>query len=296
LPSLEYPTTQTTINAANYGGTVQCPGDLDDDSVPDPWLDPPDNTVPNPDFDPNVRCMHLTAGDGFVTMADGRVQYTFGFSDVTGTPKSQVMDAGTLAAAFPAPTITVDEGNDFYLNLTNVGVEVRDDLLDPHSVHWLGFPQAAPIFAGVPDSSISINAGATLTYYYKVPGPGTYMYHCRMEATEHMQMGMSGNLYVKPEQDGTLFTFQGRDYTQFAYNDGDGSTGFPHPDRLLRSGIPRRQRDGRTPSFRRDEGYVFHAQRKGLPGHRQPGSASRSGHILDRRYPNEGIPADGCAD
>jgi alkaline phosphatase len=226
LPSLEYPTTQTTINAANYGGTVQCPGDLDDDSVPDPWLDPPDNTVPNPDFDPNVRCMHLTAGDGFVTMADGRVQYTFGFSDVTGTPKSQVMDAGTLAAAFPAPTITVDEGNDFYLNLTNVGMEVRDDLLDPHTVHWLGFPQAAPIFAGVPDSSISINAGATLTYYYKVPGPGTYMYHCRVEATEHMQMGMSGNLYVKPEQDGTLFTFQGRDYTQFAYNDGDGSTGY----------------------------------------------------------------------
>jgi hypothetical protein len=48
------------------------------------------------------------------------------------------------------------------------------------------------------------------------------MYHCHVEATEHMQMGMLGNLYVKPAQNGTLFG----GYTQFAYNDGDGSTGY----------------------------------------------------------------------
>jgi FtsP/CotA-like multicopper oxidase with cupredoxin domain len=41
------------------------------------------------------------------------------------------------------------------------------------------------------------------------------MYHCHVEATEHMQMGMLGNLYVAPAA-GDLF----------AYNDGDGSTGF----------------------------------------------------------------------
>ena len=42
--------------------------------------------------------------------------------------------------------------------------------------------------------------GATLTYYYNVTEPGTYMYHCHVEATEHMQMGMLGNLYVRPKQ------------------------------------------------------------------------------------------------
>jgi hypothetical protein len=52
------------------------------------------------------------------------------------------------------------------------------------------------------------------------------MYHCHQEATEHMQMGMLGNLYVKPRQDGRAYTWQGKTYTKFVYNDGDGSTGY----------------------------------------------------------------------
>jgi FtsP/CotA-like multicopper oxidase with cupredoxin domain len=52
------------------------------------------------------------------------------------------------------------------------------------------------------------------------------MYHCHVEATEHMQMGMLGNLYVHPAQNGTSIAFGGRTYTRFAYNDGDGSTGY----------------------------------------------------------------------
>jgi FtsP/CotA-like multicopper oxidase with cupredoxin domain len=103
---------------------------------------------------------------------------------------------------------------------------MRPDLFDPHTVHWHGFPNASAIFDGEPMSSVSINMGATLTYYYKVAEPGTFMYHCHVEATEHMQMGMLGNLYVTPVQDGTEKTFGGRTYTKFAYNDGDGSTGY----------------------------------------------------------------------
>jgi len=43
-----------------------------------------------------------------------------------------------------------------------------------------------------------------------------------VEASEHMQMGMLGNLYVLPAQDGTPIN----GYSKFAYNDGDGSTGY----------------------------------------------------------------------
>jgi FtsP/CotA-like multicopper oxidase with cupredoxin domain len=78
-------------------------------------------------------------------------------------------------------------------------------------------------------ASFGINMGDTLTYYYNNIEPGTYMFHCHVEAPEHMQMGMLGNLYVTPAQDGT--TING--FTQFAYNDcpapGDpmcGSTGY----------------------------------------------------------------------
>jgi FtsP/CotA-like multicopper oxidase with cupredoxin domain len=191
---------------------VQCPNDANQDAVPD---------VPTP----GVRCMHLTAGDGFVVMADGRVLYTFGFADVTGTePSGVVMDS--TAANFAAPTIELSEAQDFYLTLTNVGMTLRPDLFDPHTVHFHGKANAAPVFDGMPEGSFGVNMGSSFTYYYAHPEPGTYMYHCHQEATEHMQMGMLGNLFVRPRQDGTPFTFSGRTYTRFVYNDGDGSTGY----------------------------------------------------------------------
>ena len=53
------------------------------------------------------------------------------------------------------------------------------------------------------------------------------MYHCHVEATEHMQMGMLGNLYVTPLQDGTTMQLlAARHCNKFVYNDGDGSTGY----------------------------------------------------------------------
>ena len=169
-----------------------------------------------------VQCIHLTGGDGFVTMADGRPQYIFSFADVTGTPEADVMQSGMLAATFPAPPIVLDEGKDFYLSLTNVGMVIRPDLFDPHTVHFHGFPQSSTVFDGLPESGISINMGATLTYFYHLVEPGTFMYHCHVEATEHMQMGMLGNLYVRAAQNDTSLYPSGK----FVYNDGDGSTGY----------------------------------------------------------------------
>lgn len=178
----------------------------------------------------NTQCMHLSGGDGFVKMADGKLQYIFGFSDLTGVPQTGAMEAGILAAAFPAPAIVVDQGKDFYLTLTNVGMLMRPDLFDPHTVHFHGFPQSSTVFDGLPESGLSINMGASLTYYYHLVEPGTYMYHCHVEATEHMQMGMLGNLYVRATQQSNL---SNRTFTsgwvhvngmKYAYNDGDGKT------------------------------------------------------------------------
>lgn len=197
----------------------QCPGDNNADSIPD---------VVDPNH-PNAVCMHLSGGDGYVTMADGKELYMFGFADLTGTPDADAVTAGALAAAFPAPKIVLEEDQEFYLTLTNVGMLVRPDLFDPHTVHFHGFPNASAIFDGLPDTAVSINMGASLTYYYNIREPGTYMYHCHVEATEHMQMGMLGNLYVKPAQNkvapGTNLNghiHQAGD--QYVYNDGDGST------------------------------------------------------------------------
>jgi FtsP/CotA-like multicopper oxidase with cupredoxin domain len=172
-----------------------------------------------------VQCMHLTAGDGFITMADGRNLYSFGFADATGMTASDIA-LDSMAANFAAPTIELQQGKDFYLTLTNVSMAMRPDLFDPHTVHFHGFPQQPPVFDGMPEGSFGVNMGSSVTYFYRLNDPGTYMYHCHQEATEHMQMGMLGNLYVKPAQDGTPKTYDGKTYTKFVYNDGDGSTGY----------------------------------------------------------------------
>lgn len=207
---------------AHGGILVQCPGDADGSAD---WAG--GETQPA-----NTKCLHLSSGDGFVTMADGKLQYIFGFSNLTGIPANvetgtaDILAAGSLAANFPAPSIVLDEGDDVYLTLTNIGMLNRPDLFDAHSVHFHGFPQSSAIFDGLPDSGVSINMGSSLTYYYKPSDPGTYMYHCHVEAAEHMQMGMLGSLYVRAGQNGETHNYNGRNFTMFAYNDGDGSTGY----------------------------------------------------------------------
>jgi len=235
---------------------VQCPGDVDGDGMWESQLcsETPEITcVNNGDCPggrnqctgvevqpPDVSCMHLSGGDGFATMADGKTQYIFSFADLTGTPAADAMVAGSLAAALPAPKIVLDQGKEFYLTLTNVGMLIRPDLFDPHTVHFHGFPNSSTVFDGLPESGLSINMGASLTYYYKLEDPGTFMYHCHVEATEHMQMGMLGNLYVHALQDRTGIggttevpdtatqapRFGGSGPTGYAYNDNDGSTAY----------------------------------------------------------------------
>lgn len=189
-----------------------------------------------PNVAPNAKiCRHLAASDGFALRADGTDlaplrYYTFGFSEMTGVPNDQVMNRGIFNAKWAAPTIALREGQEMYLALTNVGMLLRPDLFDPHSVHFHGYAQAAPIYDGVPDASAVVNTGSTFTYYYKLNDPGTYIYHCHVESTEHMHMGMLGTLYVRPKQDLLPNTTFANGFVhvsgtnKYTYNDGDGST------------------------------------------------------------------------
>jgi FtsP/CotA-like multicopper oxidase with cupredoxin domain len=203
------------LGSARAAVFVQCPGDTNGDAA---WTGGEAKPA-------NTTCRHLTGGDGFVTMADGRQMYIFGFDDVTGTLPANVV-LNLARANFVAPTLDLTEGDKFYLTLTNVGMVARPDLFDTHSMHFHGFANQAPIFDGVPESSMTPNMGSSITYFYNLTEPGTYMYHCHVEATEHMEMGMQGQLFVKPKQDGTPKVYNGKTYTKFVYNDGDGSTGY----------------------------------------------------------------------
>ena len=199
---------------------------------------------PNPPYlttaKPGATYKHLSAGDGMAKMADGTDMYIFSFSNLTNIKYADTMEAGSFHAEISAPTIDITEGQDFYLTLSNVGRVLRPDLFDPHTVHFHGYPNAASVFDGEPMASFGIRMMQDLTYFYAPYGPvyqtlaagvpsdcidpgsaGTYMYHCHVEATEHMEMGMLGNNIIRPSQDGTSVTYasDGKTYTKFAYND-----------------------------------------------------------------------------
>jgi FtsP/CotA-like multicopper oxidase with cupredoxin domain len=47
---------------------------------------------------------------------------------------------------------------------------------------------------------VAINIAGSFTYYYTAPDAGTYFWHCHITPPEHLQMGMVGQLYVRPRQ------------------------------------------------------------------------------------------------
>jgi FtsP/CotA-like multicopper oxidase with cupredoxin domain len=113
----------------------------------------------------------------------------------------QIMDVGVMNGNIPAPLVAFDEDDEMFLTLTNVGMIMRPDLFEQHTIHFHGYPNASSFYDGVPDASVAINIGGSFTYYYMAPDAGTYFWHCHITPPEHLQMGMVGQLYVRPRQD-----------------------------------------------------------------------------------------------
>jgi hypothetical protein len=112
----------------------------------------------------------------------------------------QIMDIGVMNGNIPAPLMAIDEDDEFFLTLSNVGMIMRPDLFEQHTVHFHGYPNASSFYDGVPDASVAINIGGSFTYYYLAPDAGTYFWHCHITPPEHLQMGMVGQIYVRPRQ------------------------------------------------------------------------------------------------
>ena len=160
----------------------------------------------------------------------GLTTYIFGFRNVTGLSQTQRLaqknKAQHQAPLFWVPQYDGNPAHEFRVQLTNLGLALRPDLFDAHTLHWHGFRNVIPFFDGEPTGSVSVPAGREFTYVYRPRDPGTYMYHCHVEDVEHVHMGMTGLVFVRPAQDGQSHAHDGRTYTRFMYNDGDGSTGF----------------------------------------------------------------------
>jgi FtsP/CotA-like multicopper oxidase with cupredoxin domain len=144
--------------------------------------------------------------------------YAFCFRNVTGLDRSQVA-AQKGHTQICAPIFYSTVGEEIWVTLTNLGLQLRPDLIDGHTLHWHGFRNAIPFYDGVPESSIAVAIGHDFTYVYRPKDAGTYMYHCHFEDVEHVTMGMHGIVFVKPNPADVLGLASGQ---QKAYGQADG--------------------------------------------------------------------------
>jgi FtsP/CotA-like multicopper oxidase with cupredoxin domain len=167
----------------------------------DGWVAMPPGSAALPPYFPDPMAPSYTQGQGY---------YAMGFRDVTSyAPFSGDPDKGDYPVnaaimaeknkmQIAAPILFARVGEDLRLHLVNLGLANRPDLVDPHTIHFHGFPNQTAYFDGVPDASLAAPPGRSLSYRYIPQDPGTYMWHCHVEDVEHVHMGLTGVCFVLP--------------------------------------------------------------------------------------------------
>jgi FtsP/CotA-like multicopper oxidase with cupredoxin domain len=153
--------------------------------------------LPNPQV-----ALALVATDGYIVLPnrpDDSELYIFGFIPAPVDASVASLSSNYKGKArTPAPILAFRQDTDIKLTLTNVGFVVRPDLADSHTVHWHGFRTPPALTDGVPEVSVAVPINRQFTYFYRPHDAGTYMYHCHFEDVEHVQLGMTGIVFVRP--------------------------------------------------------------------------------------------------
>jgi len=157
--------------------------------------------VPNTFFAANFAFQYTSTATGLAEVNLPTSAFAASVPTLDGhVDPRQITDVGVMNGNIPAPLLAFDEDDEVFFTLTNVGMIMRPDLFEQHTVHFHGYPNASSVYDGVPDASVAINIGGSFTYYYLAPDAGTYFWHCHITPPEHLQMGMVGQLYVRPRQ------------------------------------------------------------------------------------------------
>ena len=118
-------------------------------------------------------------------IVDGTVHWAWSSSLLDGHVEARpIMDVGVMNASQPAPLMAIDEDDELFLTLTNVGMIMRPDLFEQHTIHFHGYGNASSFYDGVPDASFAVNIGGSFSYYYLAPDAGTYFWHCHVAPAE----------------------------------------------------------------------------------------------------------------
>lgn len=102
----------------------------------------------------------------------------------------------------PGPTLEANSGDSVKLDFWNMSQGA------PHTVHLHGL-DVDQQNDGVGMLSFEVEHSQHGYYYFKAPHPGTYLYHCHVGSSIHLQAGMYGMFIVRPSDGNSLLNWDG---------------------------------------------------------------------------------------
>lgn len=133
----------------------------------------------------------IARNSGVHTFHNGEQTRIFGFTETLGE-----------VTEIPGPTIVINSGDSIKIDFFNVSQGA------PHTIHLHGL-DVDQQNDGVPMLSFEVIHEEHGYYYFKAPHPGTYLYHCHVGSTIHLQAGMYGLVIVRPNSGNALLNWDG---------------------------------------------------------------------------------------
>lgn len=138
----------------------------------------------------DVEVNLIARNTGEKELADNTIIRVFGFAESLSSQPG-----------VPGPTIIANEGDSVHIDLWNVSQGA------PHTIHLHGL-DVNQQNDGVPHLSFDVPHMEHGYYHFKAPHAGTYLYHCHVASTIHVQAGMYGLIKILPP-DGSNTTWDG---------------------------------------------------------------------------------------
>jgi len=175
-----------------------------------------------------VKVFHLYVNDGEWEFADGEKTYIVGYVAYNKNFEEAPPGAKLPAPTIPSPEIRVKLGDEVHVFLHNAGHThaAKDSAFTnvTHTIHFHGM-DLVQAYDGVPDVPAAglpekvfsgVRVGDVYEYKFVPEYEGTYLYHCHIDSSTHIMLGMYGPFVVEGKKPNTIYGYKyDREYTLF---------------------------------------------------------------------------------
>ncbi len=175
-----------------------------------------------------VKTFHLYVNDGEWEFAVGEKSYIVGYVAYNSKFEEAPPGAKLPAPTIPSPEIRVKVGDEVHVFLHHNGHShaAKDSAFAnvTHTIHFHGMDlvQAYDGVPGVPAEGLpakllgGVPVGSVYEYKFVPEYEGTYLYHCHIDSSTHILLGMYGAFVVEGKKPNTIYGHHyDREYTLF---------------------------------------------------------------------------------